>query len=103
MFNNLMHTLFSFCNNFARNEPFAVFWDALNARRRPLYSAQKFIEKFGLSEKLRPPNYFSTLTIEQLSQVAVFHKKRTWKAKWRRSELVYKGNPFIKVRIMHFL
>ena len=70
-----MHTLFSFCNTFASNDPFLVFLDALNARQRPLYSAQKFIEKFGLSEKLRPHNYLSTLTIEQLSQVEVSHKK----------------------------
>ena len=49
--------------------------DALNARGRPLYNAQKIIENFGLSEKLRPHNYFYTLTIEQLSQVAVSHKK----------------------------
>ena len=75
MFHNLMHTLFSVRNNFASNDPFLVFVDALNARRRPLYSAQKNIEKFSLSEKLRSPNYFSTLTIEQLSQVAIFHKK----------------------------
>ena len=98
-----MHTLDSLCSYFARIALFATKLDALNARGRPLYNAQKIIEKFGLSEKLRPPNYFSTLTIEQLSQVAVFHKKCTWKAKWRRPELVYKGNPFIMVHIMHFL
>ena len=70
-----MHTLDCFCSNFARNTLFVKFLDALNGRRRPLYNAQKIIKIFGLSEKLRPRNYFSTLTIEQLSQVAVSHKK----------------------------
>ena len=69
-----MHTRFSLGSNFASNRPFFVFLDALNARRCHFYWAQKIIENFVLGEKLRPSSYFSTLTIEQLSQVAIFHK-----------------------------